>query len=205
MNRGAGHGIEWALPRQYDELARILAAAFHDDPVMLWALGEDRVRPAALKRYFDLIVRLYAARGGLMYRERQGRGAAIWARPDRWHISPLDIARHFTSVLGITGIGGVRRALRLMDAVETLHPRTPHYYLNATGVDESARGLGIGRALLEPVLSRCDEDGMPAYLENSKEANLRFYGANAFEVTGTVPLGPGAPTIWTMWREPRTR
>jgi hypothetical protein len=55
---------------------------------------------------------------------------------------------------------------------------------------------------MEPVLARCDAEGLPAYLESSKHANIAFYGRHGFEVTDEVTL-PDGPTVWCMWREPR--
>ena len=64
-------------------------------------------------------------------------------------------------------------------------------------------GSGIGRSLVEPVLQRADRDGVPAYLESSKERNIAFYARHGFEVTGQIHTPRGGPTLWLMWREPR--
>ena len=58
--------------------------------------------------------------------------------------------------------------------------------------------------MLGPVLARCDEDGVRAYLESSKEQNIPFYRRHGFEVTGEVRL-PGGPPVWTMRASPGRR
>ena len=60
-------------------------------------------------------------------------------------------------------------------AVSPFHPRKPHWYLAVLGTDPSAQRSGIGAALIAPTLRRCDDEGLPAFLESSKEANLPFY------------------------------
>ena len=61
----------------------------------------------------------------------------------------------------------------------------------------------MGAALLQPALALADEDGMPAYLESSKERNVPFYARFGFEVVEELHSEVGSPPMWRMWREPR--
>jgi GNAT superfamily N-acetyltransferase len=81
------------------------------------------------------------------------------------------------------------------------HPREePHWYLAFIGVDPVRQGHGVGAALLRSRLRRCDEEGLPAYLESSKLENVPLYQHFGFHVTGTLRLPEGAPVVNTMWR-----
>ncbi len=49
-------------------------------------------------------------------------------------------------------------------------------------------------------LRRCDKEGLPAYLESSKLANVPLYQHFGFHVAATLGLPEGAPVVSTMWR-----
>ncbi len=76
--------------------------------------------------------------------------------------------------------------------------------LFAIGVTPQNKGKGIGSALIAHVLRKCDEEGMPAYLENSKPENLPFYEGHGFRVLKEIRFARSAPPLWLMWREPVT-
>jgi GNAT superfamily N-acetyltransferase len=104
-------------------------------------------------------------------------------------------------LLGILG-RRVGAAVRLVQLVESRHPRSPHYYLGGLGTDPAFQGKGLGSAVLGPVLDICDRDGLPAYLESSKESNIPFYKRHGFELTDEVSVPDGSVKLWLMWREP---
>ena len=54
---------------------------------------------------------------------------------------------------------------------------------------------------MQPVLELCERDGVPAYLESSKERNIDFYARFGFRVRDEVKL-PAGPKMWPMWRDP---
>jgi GNAT superfamily N-acetyltransferase len=95
------------------------------------------------------------------------------------------------------------KTLQLLAAIDALHPKEPHWYLATLGTEPARQGQGIGSALLTSALTHVDEEGMPSYLESSKERNVPLYARYGFEVIDEYH-GPGdAPTLWRMWREPR--
>lgn len=98
--------------------------------------------------------------------------------------------------------GALDRAKAAGQTMAEKHPKEPHIYLFTIGTRLSARGQGIGRALLAPVLSACDRDGVPCYLENSNPDNHGFYRANGFERMEIFPCAEGGPPMEAMWRVP---
>jgi RimJ/RimL family protein N-acetyltransferase len=63
------------------------------------------------------------------------------------------------------------------------------------------QGQGVGTALLRPTLDRCDEEGVPAYIEASSERSAAMYERLGFVHLGELQI-PGGPRIWPMRRPP---
>lgn len=97
----------------------------------------------------------------------------------------------------------MKRALSMSEKMQDAHPKEPHYYLFTIGALASARGQGIGRRLIAPMLAHADHEGVPVYLENSNPVNHGFYVSHGFEKIGEFEVGPGGPPMAPMWREPR--
>ena len=80
-------------------------------------------------------------------------------------------------------------------------PSEPHWHLALHGVDPLHQGLGLGSALLAPVLDACDQQSLPAYLEATNDASVPFYTRHGFEVRGVIQAGT-SPRLWAMQRDP---
>ena len=93
--------------------------------------------------------------------------------------------------------------LRYTMAVEKARPRTEHWYLCLLATDPMAWRRGVGTGLMEPALEMVDGDGLPAYLETQKEANLAYYRRFGFEETARLTPSPGGPALFTMTRPAR--
>lgn len=174
----------------------VLAAAFHDDPVMNWT-GNN---PRTLEPFFRITLPVFIPHR-LCYLDPQGRGAAAWLGPDQRLKWPVTFASA-VEVLKLGGLKGMYRMLLSGKKTEHYHPKTPHYYLFAIGVTPGNKGRGLGTALITEMLRRCDAEGMPAYLENSKAENLPFYEGHGFRVQQQIRFAASAPPVWLMWREP---
>ncbi len=188
--------IRTVAPADVPVLAGALARAFDDDPMGLFAHPVAWARPPRLAFWFAGRLRALVP-DELCFCDEDRTGAALWAAPDRWEVGAREMLRARRLVNRRTPqlLTGLRR-------IDARHPREPHYYLSVLGVEPRGQRRGLGSRLLAPMLERCDREGVPAYLESSKEANLAFYGRHGFRVTGEVRV-PGGPTLWLMWREPR--
>jgi GNAT superfamily N-acetyltransferase len=183
-------------------LAEALARAFVDDPVMSFLLPGGRRRFRRIRALFDIQLRHVQLPHDECYTTADLAGGALWSPPDRWRMPLAAVLRSLPRVIPVLG-RQLPVAVKAISAVERQHPRTPHWYLAVLGTEPARQGKGVGSALLQPVLERCDRDAIPAYLESSKESNLAFYARHGFEVTGRIELPAGGPPVWPMWREPR--
>lgn len=182
-------------------LGSTLAAAFASDPLWRWITPDDerwhRRAPAMFAH--EVQGRL---RQGHSYTTDDRAGVALWAPPGQWKPPSGHLVTSAWPMARLTGIGGARRGVGLLGAIERAHPKEDHWYLAVLGTHPDHQGSGVGTALLVPVLDRCDQDGTPAYLESSNPANLAFYERHGFSATGELAPN-GSPPLTLMWRTPR--
>jgi len=185
------------------ETARMLARSFEDDPAFGYQLPHGPSRRGRLARYFaTLMVRETLPLGATEVAVLDGTiaGAALWKPPGRWQ-PPL--STQLAALPGYLTCFQFRapRAVRTESVMFREHPKaSPHWYLHVIGTEPALQGRGVGAALLRSRLSRVDAEGLPAYLESSKLANVPLYEHFGFEVTGVLGLPAAAPPITAMWR-----
>jgi ribosomal protein S18 acetylase RimI-like enzyme len=194
--------VRRATPADVDAMAAQLAATFDDDPVIRHIFRNTARRPAALRRYFATQMRADYLPFGGCYTTEGYTGAAIWAPAGKPLLTGAKAIATMLPVLPYVA-AHLSTTLRLLALVEGMHPHEPHWYLATLGTDVAHQGQGVGGALLAPVLAHCDREGLPAYLESSKERNVPFYRRHGFEVVKEVTLPGNGPPIWTMWRDPQ--
>jgi ribosomal protein S18 acetylase RimI-like enzyme len=61
---------------------------------------------------------------------------------------------------------------------------------------------GLGAQLLRPMLKRCDNERLPAYLESTNPRNVPFYESLGFRKIGIIQAGT-SPQVVPMLREPQ--
>ncbi len=193
--------VRLATKSDIDQMARALARAFWDDPLTSWLFPNDATRDNKLYRMFKAQIAKLVLPKGATYTTDAHAGAALWEPPGTSKIGLLTIARVAPSFGPIFGTR-LPALFKMIEAIDSKHPREPSWYLFTLGTDPPHQGQGVGGALMSPVLDRCDTEGLPAYLESSKLDNIPFYERAGFRVTGEISIRSG-PTVWPMWREPR--
>jgi ribosomal protein S18 acetylase RimI-like enzyme len=194
--------VKEGAPGDIDDIADALVKAFHDDPVMLHIFPKAKGREKKLRALFVSESKRSLTKGALHTTGGgPALGGAIWMAPNNWKTGGLELLGQIPLMFAM-GLADTPRALGVLGRMEKVHPVEPHWYLAVLGTATEAQGKGVGSALITPVLEKCDAEGIPAYLESSKESNIPFYRRHGFEVKGEVNVKNG-PTLWPMWRDPR--
>jgi ribosomal protein S18 acetylase RimI-like enzyme len=182
-------------------IARVQARAFFDDPLQVWALPDASTRLSILERVFELLSRYSSVPRGESYTDASLSCAAFWVPPGPFEID-REAAVAMAPMLDLLGDANARfRAAE--DTMRASRPSVLHFYLQGLGTDPPRQGEGLASAVMQPVLTRCDAEGIPAYLESTKERNVGFYEGHGFAVVGCEQIPLGGPPLWLMWREPR--
>lgn len=177
-----------AVAEDAAEVAAILAAGFHDDPVLSWVFAAEQ-RMEKLLTFFSFLAREALVPLGAAY--LVDRAVACWTppAPPPW---PGERGERFGATLRQSCPADDLERLRLLDeAMQAHHPSEPHWYLGLIAAHPQAQGRGLGSALLSHTLrERVDGDGLPAYLEATSQRNAMLYERHGFRVVGvTEPPG----------------
>ena len=188
------------------QLARLFTAAFLQDPVIDWIARPGPRRAAGLERFFFWLLQMRAIPFGEVWMAEDGSVATAWLPPD---VPPSsggfwEQLRLIPLFWRLCGFPRFMRGSAMSEAMDKNHPHERHYYLSFIAVAPRLQGIGLGSALLEATLTRIDETGAPAYLENSNPKNTRLYERQGFVRRKNIaPLG--APPLIAMWRDGRPR
>jgi GNAT superfamily N-acetyltransferase len=184
-------------------VASALASAFSDDPLFGWIAGPKAPLEARMRVFFDTFLKINLSKPDhLVFVADDGTGAAIWQPVDKWKVPTSELLRAFPAMIRAFR-GRTPAMVSALTAIEKVHPKEPHYYLEVLGTRKDRQSRGIGSSVINAVIERSDEEGVPAYLESSNPRNIPFYARHGFEVREEVSCGKGAPVVTAMWREPR--
>lgn len=178
-------------------VSALITLAFATDPMARWSLQDPQaylaVMPELIRAFGDAAYDSDSA-----YLSEDGGGAAMWLPPGvEPDIETLDrLIRENADPAILSDVEGI------FEAMARYHPEEPHWYLPLIGTDPMRQGQGIGGALMEHALARCDRDGVAAYLESSNPRNIPLYQRHGFEIMGTIQIG-SSPVLTPMLRPPR--
>jgi GNAT superfamily N-acetyltransferase len=198
----SGQAVRKATLADVPRLAVALARAFDSDPPMRWFLSDAATRVERARRLFDVMLRRVHMTRDYCYTTADVVGGALWVPPGTWRLGVVDQVALLPGMLRVFG-RSLGRAQRGLTVMESGHPSAPHYYLDSLGVAPEWQGKGLGSALMVPVLERCDNERMPAYLNAGSPRSRELYKRHGFHVTEEFRLPDDGPPLWRMWRDPK--
>jgi hypothetical protein len=185
-------------------VATILSQALENDAHIKYLLPENETRRMVLPRFFSFIANA-SYLWGESYTTENMEGAALWISPGRAFTLERIVRTDIFAARFKLGWATFRRCVNLAAQVETVHKQLavgPHWYLMVLGVKPSTLETATRGALLQPVLSRADSEGLPCYLETFVERDIPFYEDRGFRLQGAGSIPRGGPNFWAMRRPP---
>ncbi|MBE9169322.1 GNAT family N-acetyltransferase [Pleurocapsales cyanobacterium LEGE 06147] len=175
-----------------------MVLAFNNDPVARWMYPDSY----QYLTHFPNFIRAFGGRSfeqNTTYAVDGYSGAALWFPPGVEPNVDALIELFQRSVFEAQQ----EDLFSVLEQMGHYHPKQSHWYLAILGVEPVQQRKGYGSALMQPVLTRCDRDRIPAYLESSNPANIPFYEHHGFELLGTIQVG-ASPPIFPMVRYPQS-
>lgn len=179
------------------EIQTVMDKGFAKDPSVPWILDT----PEKFNKEHHRNVQMSAEPAyehGCVHATDGYHGAAIWYPPG---ISVSDAAFEDFKTLACHP-EKLDTYANVAERCDTFRPKGAHWTLELIAVDPASQGLGIGRALIEFGLERCDRSGLPVFLPSTNRANLPFNSRLGFVSAGQAD-DPEAPSLYAMVRNSR--
>lgn len=196
--------VRLAEPRDVPRIAATLTLSAATTRWTRWALPEDG-RVQRLTRWHELAAhRAVATRTAWVSEEVTS--VALWRPPDAASGTdplPGDVREALARELPYLS---AHRASVVADTerlVEEHLPDGPHWRLLDLATRPTARRRGLASAVLEPALTRCAADGVPAAAVAWSWAAAGYLRSEGFEVTAKLQTADGAMPVWVVTRTPR--
>ncbi len=193
--------------RELRDAALVAARAFHTDPFFEFLSPNALQRARGLALYGLATVTHLGPSAKLLTARVDGRivGVGAWIPPGAY---PYPAAVQARQAMGIAHAlyrvpSSIPKGLKYLMAIDKAHPKDEVWYLQLLVCDPEHQRRGIGTSLQDEVLATCDHDGVGAYLETQKEANVAYYRRFGYEVVSELMPVAAGPKLWTMRRDPR--
>ena len=184
-------------PHHRDAAVATLAAAFQDDPAIMFMMPDPASRPRRLTRLYRWMFAEHLENGEVLGTPG-AEVVTLWRPPGSvhlheptWHPGTL----RFVPIFG----RHIPRAIRLDDAIRAHLPAGEQWhYLRVAGVRPDCQGKGLGGLAIRAGLSQAAAHGVPAVLETATPGNLGLYQNLGFGVVSEWHVPGGGPQFWTM-------
>lgn len=179
-----------------DPFYRALERSVSDDSVLA---------KEAMLRYFDYSMMEGHRYGELVIPDGETWGASIWSKPvDEELTNQISLEK---KLFLLQDMGS--DCLRIYQEITTFMSEKTgsivpenSWYLSIVGLAPEYQNKGLGRGLLEPVLGKTDELGVPTYLETFVPRSIPFYQRLGYTVSASFIEPVTKCEYWVLLREP---
>ena len=198
-------GVITAEPADVDQLARVLAAAFHPLTFSRFLIPDDDDRRKIYPEYFKQVYLQPGIAHGIVHRTGDGLGCAVWfpmgdadeyrpeTDPDVDTALRLLAGQYYPSLVEFD---------RLLTAAHAAYLTTPHDFLDVVAAHPAVQRQGNLHQLMQARLPQLDMLGRPSYLEAAEPYLVPVYEKFGYRRTAAVIELPNG-RMYPMWREPR--
>ncbi|QSJ14966.1 GNAT family N-acetyltransferase [Nostoc sp. UHCC 0702] len=187
---------------QIQKIANILTESFLDDPSFSFIFGNNSHQSNALNALFETFVTDGIKRGKIMIAPDE-QGACIWYPPEV-EIFDEQFQENLGKMIGnISEIADKESSKRFEKVIERIsenEPKQTRCEVFFIGLKPSARGQGIGKTLLKPVLDYADKNQVGCYLVSSNQRNISFYERHGFKKSCLIEIS-NTYSMTRMWRD----
>ncbi|HEY9798927.1 MAG TPA: GNAT family N-acetyltransferase [Leptolyngbyaceae cyanobacterium] len=186
---------------QIQQVANILAESFIDDPSFSFIFGDNHHRVDVLNAFFEMFVADAMQRGKIVIAPDE-QGACIWypAEVEIFNEQFEEIvSKVINSLSELAGKESAKRFESLIEKVGKSEPTQRHCEVFFIALKPSARGKGIGKSLIKPVLDYADTNQVDCYLVSSNPRNISFYERHGFQKYCPIEIS-SSYSMTGMWR-----
>lgn len=189
-------------PEKLKVASEALARAFKDDPLQRYVFPDPLESADLSPAHFGAILKYGLLFGEVFTTESCPSGAAVYLLPGSTDVTEERAAAagldQLPASIGESAANRFASVLGYLEPFHNIDVPEPHWYVMVVGVEPAARGRGLGRQLLHPMLSRARDGGHPCYLETAQPDNVPFYEHLGFRVVRHVVEPESGLPLWTF-------
>ncbi len=171
--------------KEVDIASKVLAEAFYNDPLFQY-FTFNNPKKYGISYIFKSLLK-YTYHHGKIYTTLNKEGViAYYDRNKDYDITWYQAFKTgYLSTIFKSGLKVLGRLIKFDEFGKQIHKECidePHKYLILLGVDPNHQKKGHGKSLLNALLKKLDDQGLPCYLETHNPDNIHFYKSFGFEV-----------------------